>query len=102
MPEAHSFAVAFDRDEDLVGGLRPYVGAWIRVPGVDPVADVGVQRADGFVGTALELLVVSSPNHRSTLIVEIKKLDPETATDPVAILTQLWSRSSPPLAAART
>lgn len=37
-----SLAVASDGVEDLVGGLCPDVGAGVFVPGVDPLADVGV------------------------------------------------------------
>jgi hypothetical protein len=47
-----SFAVSFDGVEDLLGGLGPDVGAGVLVPGVDPLADVGVHRTDGFVGAA--------------------------------------------------
>jgi len=47
-----SLAVSFDGVEDLVGGLGPDVGAGVFVPGVDPLADVGVQRVDGAVRAA--------------------------------------------------
>ena len=42
-----SLAVAFDGVEDLLGGLGPDVRAGVLVPVVDPVADVGVELADG-------------------------------------------------------
>ncbi len=47
-----SLAVSSDGVEDLVGGLGPDVGAGVFVPGVDPLADVGVQRVDGAVRAA--------------------------------------------------
>jgi len=49
-----SLAVAADGVEDLVGGLGPDVGAGVLVPGLDPLADVGVQRADGAVRAAAQ------------------------------------------------
>ena len=64
-----SLAVVADRVEDLRGGLGPDVGARVLVPGLDPLADVAVQRADGAVRTAAQSLVVSSPNHRSTRLI---------------------------------
>jgi hypothetical protein len=36
----------------LVSGLAPDVWAWVFVPGVDPLADVGVHRVDGAVCAA--------------------------------------------------
>src|ERR1700704_5550955 len=51
-----SLAVAADRVEYLLGGLGPNVGAWVLVPGLDPLADVGVQRADGAVRAATQEL----------------------------------------------
>jgi putative transposase len=52
-----SLAVRGDRFEDPFGGLGPHVRARVLVPGFDPGADVGVERADGPVRGALESLV---------------------------------------------
>jgi hypothetical protein len=47
-----SLAVSFYGVEDLVGGLGPDVGPGVLVPGVNPLADVCVHRADGAVCAA--------------------------------------------------
>jgi len=50
-----SLAVSADGVEDLFCGLDPHVGAGVLVPGVDPPADVGVERADRAVSAAPQL-----------------------------------------------
>ena len=40
----------------MIGGLGPHVGAGVFVPGIDPLADVGVQSADRVVRAAAQQL----------------------------------------------
>jgi hypothetical protein len=54
---AGSLAVAGARVDDRFSGLGPYVWAGVVVPGFDPTADVGVERAGVSVRGPLDFLV---------------------------------------------